>query len=367
MKILFYIHDLSIGGAETLVVNYLKILKDNHNVAVVVNRRVGSFLEDCLGEANIPIYSLSKGFRNIYIINKVLYLYSNLQFVYTRRWGSILSTFKPDIIHIHTALSKFPTKLFNASKLVFTFHSELDRFLSLVSKETVDKLHYLASRGMHFIAINKMMAKKCETIFNSKNVSYIPNGVDFTERITTDRSNFLNRHNIPEYSYILGHVGRFHRVKNQQFIVDIFNEIHKIRKDSYLFFVGSGDKTVISEVRQRVIEYDLEDNVIFWGVQNDPLEFINVFDCLLLPSLSESFSLVLIEAQSLGVKCVTSTAVPVEVLCNDNCSAVSLSAPINEWVDTILSGSVRTSPSNKLRQFEIGTVVNKMVELYSSL
>ena len=57
MKILFYIHSLVIGGAETIVVNEMTSLKKRGiNVVLVVNKTEDTFLEEKVLNENIKIY-----------------------------------------------------------------------------------------------------------------------------------------------------------------------------------------------------------------------------------------------------------------------------------------------------------------------
>ena len=56
LKILYYVHALVIGGAETIVANNLIELKANQvDVVLVVNQRVDTFLEKRVLDAGIKI------------------------------------------------------------------------------------------------------------------------------------------------------------------------------------------------------------------------------------------------------------------------------------------------------------------------
>jgi glycosyltransferase involved in cell wall biosynthesis len=74
--------------------------------------------------------------------------------------------------------------------------------------------------------------------------------------------------------------------------------------------VGDGDKK--KDIECLVKEKGLEENVIFIGATDDVQKFMNAFDVLALPSRSEGFPVVLIEAQCTGLHCVASTRVPLE-------------------------------------------------------
>lgn len=102
------------------------------------------------------------------------------------------------------------------------------------------------------------------------------------------------------------------------------------------------------------------------GLRKDATKIMSCFDTLVLPSLSESFSLVLIEAQANNVRCVASDTVPMDVICNANCFALSLSAPKQQWIDTVIGNEVRKE-SQTIERYSIEIVVKQHVDLYRSL
>ena len=53
-----------------------------------------------------------------------------------------------------------------------------------------------------------------------------------------------------EGNFVLGHVGRFSYQKNHEFLIDIFNEIHKKIPQSRLLLVGDGDD--IDKIKNKV-------------------------------------------------------------------------------------------------------------------
>ncbi len=110
--------------------------------------------------------------------------------------------------------------------------------------------------------------------------------------------------------YVIGHVGRFEEQKNHRFLIDIFSEVSKVCPEARLLLLGEG--TLQEEIRQKVVQYGLEDKVIFAGVKERTERYYCAMDVFVLPSLYEGLGIVNMEAQASGLSCVVSDVVPRE-------------------------------------------------------
>ena len=88
---------------------------------------------------------------------------------------------------------------------------------------------------------------------------------------------------IKEDTIVIGHIGRFVAQKNHTFLIDIFNEIHKLNQNSILLLIGQGP--LQEEINGKVKELGLDDSVKFLGQREDVHEYYNVMDLFLFPSL----------------------------------------------------------------------------------
>jgi glycosyltransferase involved in cell wall biosynthesis len=116
---------------------------------------------------------------------------------------------------------------------------------------------------------------------------------------------------IPPARKIVGHVGRFVRVKNHAFIVDFFDRLIANGVDAHLLLVGDGP--LAPAVKAQVEARALSERCTFAGLQADVAPFFSAMDVFVLPSLWEGLPLVSFEAQAAGVPVIASTAVPDEV------------------------------------------------------
>ena len=366
MKILFYIHSFYVGGAETIVCKYALNLKErNHNVIIVVNERSTSFLEKRLIDSGIEIISLHK--RNSRGIigrasRKILDLFIGF------KWNSIYKSINPDIVHIHTSPQLFRQQSFPANRIVYTFHSEVERAVTILGRDNKKRIIQLANKGMTFIAINKKMVDDIRRLFTTDKVVYIPNGIDLkeTESKKKPKEWLCSILNIPFNSFIVGHVGRIHSVKNHERIMSLFVLLAKKREDAHLVLVGEDVDNRKDMILQVAKENGVEDRVHFMGVREDATSILSCFDVLLLPSFSESFSIVLIEAQIFRVKSVVSEAINKELIFQDNCHRLSLSADNQSWVEAILDNSISKGDICPF-SFDIDIVIEQTTELYKNM
>lgn len=138
--------------------------------------------------------------------------------------------------------------------------------------------------------------------------------------------------------YVLGHVGSFTMQKNHKFLIEIFDELLKIKPDAKLLLMGGDGIAVgstMEEIHNMVIDRNIEDKVCFLGLRSDVGNILSAIDCFVLPSLFEGLPFSAIEAQTSGCHCVVSDTVTKEVnigLCN----FISLSKDAKEWAREIL-------------------------------
>jgi len=109
----------------------------------------------------------------------------------------------------------------------------------------------------------------------------------------------------PPDSKILMHASNFRPVKNIPQVIQIFAEVRR-KMPTKLVMVGDGPEKAGAEQLAR--ELGVERDVLFLGNQDCMEELLPLADVFLLPSSSESFGLVALEAMSAEVPVVTSNA-----------------------------------------------------------
>ena len=107
----------------------------------------------------------------------------------------------------------------------------------------------------------------------------------------------------PKGTPILCHVSNFRPVKRVLDVIDTFARV-RAQREVTLLMVGDGPDRARAEARCR--ELDLAQDVVFLGKVKNPIEPLLISDLLLLPSETESFGLVALEAMAAGVPVVSS-------------------------------------------------------------
>lgn len=135
--------------------------------------------------------------------------------------------------------------------------------------------------------------------------------------------------------WVIGHVGRFTEQKNHLFLIDIFNEIQKVRKDAVLMLIGDGH--LLEPIQAKVKKYGIEDKVIFKGIITNVNMYLQAMDILVMPSLYEGLSVALVEAQTAGLYCFTSDTVSPNTKITDHLDFIGLKKSSHFWAEKIVN------------------------------
>ena len=137
-----------------------------------------------------------------------------------------------------------------------------------------------------------------------------------------------------EDNIVIGHVGRFTKVKNHSFLINVFHEVCKQNNKAKLVLLGEGPE--METIRAKVNSYKLTDKVIFMGLVENTYEWYQAFDLFILPSISEGLPVVGIEAQAADLPCVYSNNVTREIEILPSCAFLDRSESPKKWADTCL-------------------------------
>ncbi len=128
---------------------------------------------------------------------------------------------------------------------------------------------------------------------------------------------------------VYGSAARLSNTKNPLFLVDVFQYIHQMQPDSMFWLVGDG--SLFSAVREKARALNLEDSFFLFGYRDNVSAFLNAMDVFLLPSIHEALSISLVEAQTSGLKCLASDAVPRVVNLTGNVTYLPLGDGAELW------------------------------------
>ena len=137
------------------------------------------------------------------------------------------------------------------------------------------------------------------------------NSVDVDKFSNKENNSFRNEYKLDDKPIVL-FVGNLIKRKN----VDSILEAKKIASSDY-YLVVVGDGPLFKKLRKKVEDENIRD-VIFTGARNDVEDIIPSCDVLILPSFSESFGLVLIEALACGKPVIGSDVGGITEIITDN-------------------------------------------------
>ena len=169
--------------------------------------------------------------------------------------------------------------------------------------------------------------------------------------------------------FVIGHVGRLERVKNQRFLIEIFSEIHKEIPHASLLIVGDG--SLREDLEKTAKELGIMDFVAFAGKKEDTESYYQAMDVFVLPSLLEGFPLVLLEAQCSGLKCICSEGIPQEALIMEETERIPL-AKRGEWIRKIEEASYEKKREDRskivmMKGFDANQQIEKIEKIYQSI
>lgn len=364
IKVLQLIHDLSMGGAETLVKEYaLGINREIFEVTVLCYNRSGSPYETLLSKS---------GVRVIYICDE-MYFYqrsgliakaaNKLQrYILLRKYTRKLC---PDIIHFHLATSSYVrfAKPKKGTKIFYTQHFDVTHF-KRQNMQDVKNIKYLFKHyPVQLIALNRKMQCELNELFHVDNTIVINNGINI-EKFKNAKAKDLIRSElgISKDAFVIGNVGRFEKVKNHLFLLDIFREVFQHNENSNLLIVGKGDTR--TEIEKKAEQLGVRDRLIILENRNDVPDLMKAMDVFVFPSLAEGLGIVCIEAQMAGIRCIVSDAVPCETKISNLIQYVSLSEPPEYWRDQIVDCRTPCVEYYDIEKWDIKNVMSCLEESY---
>lgn len=222
-----------------------------------------------------------------------------------------------------------------------------------------------------FLSSSSFVATSLLTDKNKHKSIVLKNGIvvdnyKYNEKL---RKKYRDKYNLNNKK-VYGTTGRFAKVKNHIYLINLFNEIQKKEKDAFLVLIGCGG--LKEEYIQKINELKLENKVLILDFQNNINELLNMFDVFVMPSITEGFGLSLLEAETNGLTCFYSDTIPSEAVVTPYCYKFNLDEDIIKIRDIIIKTNISHSRNDvykiiKENKLDIKDIVKKLEIIYKEL
>lgn len=365
-KVLIIIEKLEYGGSEFVAIRLQQALNpEKFEFTYCVRGNEKGPVEDDILKTGVRVIHQpddKSGYLKSYKFYLDLFSKEHFDIVHSHQLffsGIVLAAAKKRNVKIRLAHSHFTQPLAgHSSKLKSVITGFYRCFMRFILGLSATNIIGCSKDSGEFLAGKRLFAKKGIALNN---------GIDF-QKYSFDyekRQKIRKELNI-EDKCVLGHIGHFYYVKNQLFLIDVFNELHGRIKNSVLLLVGDGeDKELLLD---KVNKYGLENDVIFAGFRNDVPDLLSAMDAMVFPSLHEGFPLTLIEAQAAKLPCVVSDTVTRDAKLSTAFSFVSLNDDAAKWCDEIekmaLLNRNDIDNSTVIENFDIKNIAKKLEKIY---
>lgn len=375
MKILYVLNDtLHHSGTESVIMNYYNhIDKEKYHIDFLLNAPKSE-----LDENDICRYLITKGSKVFCITPRRENSIKN-----KKEYLEILKKEKYDIVHTHIdAIGSYFLRLAKEVGIkVRIAHSHNTRH-QLSKNGIKNRIHYaylekcrkeVRKEATHYMACSKEAG---EWLFGQDNLDnqkvYILNNAIDTDIFKFNpktRDNVRKELGIKENEILFGHIGRFKPQKNHSFLIDIFKIINEKNNNSKLLLIGDGP--LKEDIELKVRNLNLKENVIFYGEAKDTSRLLNALDIFLFPSIHEGLSVVMVEAQCNGLKCIISDTKEVskDTVLTDNVECIPLDDP-EKWAIKALNTDIsRSDETERLAEkgYDITKEAKNLEDYYSSI
>ena len=320
-NIVFIIPSLSSGGAEHQVCNQVNYLhKKKYQVKLIVlSDKIDIINLINLPEENITILGL-----------KYLRKTSKLSFLQIKKAvkeihsvcneNTVLISVLP-ISHFISRLSKF---WFNSKFRLVCYHRSI-QYENSPNNTLFKLLFYRVNRSLskryddEHLFISDAVGKHISKYFEIKNGHVIFNALP-QKNVNKDLSDVdIKKYFETKPKYLVVIPGRLHPTKGHIFFIESLYDYIKKQKAENLGVMFLGGGPLENELKEQLVKYDITKNIKITGIIKNELllSYLALSDLVVIPSISEGFGNVAIEALMQGSTILASNAGGLPEIIND--------------------------------------------------
>lgn len=298
IKILFFLPNFNVGGAEKVTINMIKLLdKDLFDIHVVSLNQNGALVALIPEYVSLHILNVEKTMFSIYRLRKII-----LQLTPEMIFSTLFRT------HIALNIALFAIK----KQPITIFRNPTSPKLVIREKSITPVMFFLLKvaykKASVILAQTPEMKEEMVKYFmlDDKKIQVFINPLD-TESIDNA---IINSDNPFDNNYInIVMIGRLHKVKGIDTMLYALNEISKKNKNFFLHIVG-GDVGEKKNLIKLVSRLSLANYVKFWGEQSNPYKFMYYSDVYVLSSIREGLPNTVLESLYLKKPVIATKCIP---------------------------------------------------------
>ena len=261
----------------------------------------------------LDLYSENIYFHQVNVPDYPLFEYAPYELNLTSKLVDVAIHEKLNILHVHYAIPHASAAV-NAKQILATYGIHIPIVttlhgtdITLLGKDKSFKpvIEYAINQSDAVTAVSQNL--KEETLLNFKikdEIKVIPNFIDMS-LYKQECNQVLRDKFAKKEEAILVHISNFRKVKRVQDVVKIFEKVNK-QVPSKLFMIGDGPERLKAE--QLCRKLGIAKHVRFLGKLKVIEKFLCIADVFVLPSETESFGLVALEAMASKVAVISTNS-----------------------------------------------------------
>lgn len=338
MKILYVITKSNWGGAQRYVYDLATSLaSQNHQVSVALGGN--GLLSEKLKKAGIKVFNVGSMSRDISFWGEIKTSLS--------LW-KIIRKVKPDVVHVNSSkaggIGALIARLLFVKRVIFTAHAWAFNENRAHSQQfIIGFLHWLT------VVLNHKTIGVSESVKNQVLwMPFIKNkitvihpaspAIDFYSQedarkeiatvLQVEKNSQANFNYSPETKWI-GTIAELHPVKNLFSAIETMDILLKTNPEIDVRYIIIGEGELRIKLEKSIAEKGLQAHIFLAGFMDNASKYLKAFDVFVLPSFSEAFGYVIIEAGMAEVPVIASKVggIPETVLIGEKNNCGILIAP----------------------------------------
>lgn len=286
--------------------------------------------------------------------------------------------FGPIAVHSHGARANLLTRLVlpRGISSVYTEHSYVEGYhLKSRVNEFFQKyfLRRLNKRTNKIVAVSSPVANFLidNDLARPDQVVVIPNAVDIDGLMKTTKTKAIN---VGNKSVVIGTIGNLNKQKGHEYLIEAMKSILIRYPQATCEILGEGDQRIMLE--EQIVSNKLEHHVTLFGQKKDTAKYLKNWDVFVLPSIAETFGIVILEAMASGLPVVASrTGGIIDIIENKRNGLLvkprdsqGLATAILEIIDhPVEAAKFKRAGLQTIKRFDWSNVIKEIEKVYTDV